>query len=102
MSWHRPDGRASRGTAACPLRSAVTVTLMVGDCTPVSVRCSWNARSSSGVALSGGTAEESREPLDRTDILALRIRHEPAHAHVFEHALAQRADGLLAHWELLS
>src|SRR5712664_2173273 len=26
---------------------------MVGGCTPVSVRCSWNARSSSGVAVSG-------------------------------------------------
>src|ERR1700704_1617006 len=50
----------------------------------------------------GGTAEESREPLDGTDVLALRIRYEPAHAHVFEHALAQRADGLLAHGGLLS
>src|ERR1700726_1315294 len=50
----------------------------------------------------GGTAEESREPLDGTDVLALRIGHEPAHVHVFEHALAQRADGLLAHWGLLS
>src|SRR5258708_16879771 len=50
----------------------------------------------------GGTAEESREPLDDTDVLALRIRYEPAHAHVFKHALAQRADGLFAHWELLS
>jgi hypothetical protein len=38
----------------------------------------------------GGTAEESREPLDRTDVLALRI------------GPAQRADGLLAHGELLS
>ena len=50
----------------------------------------------------GGTAEKSRDPLDGTDVLALRIGHEPAHAHVFEHALAQRADGLLAHWGLLS
>src|SRR5258708_34668884 len=50
----------------------------------------------------GGTAEESREPLDGTEVLALRIGHEPGHAHGFEHALAQRADGLLAHWGLLS
>jgi hypothetical protein len=50
----------------------------------------------------GGTAEEARELLDSTDILALRIGHEPAHVHVIEHALAQRADGLLAHWGLLS
>ena len=28
----------------------------------------------------------------------MRIGREPAQAHVFEHALAQRADGLLAHW----
>jgi hypothetical protein len=45
-----------------------------------------------------GTAEEARELLDGTDILALRIGHEPAHVHVIEQALAQRADGLLAHW----
>jgi len=50
----------------------------------------------------GGTPEENRKPLDGTDILALRIGHEPAHVHVIEHALAQRADGLLAHWGLLS
>src|SRR5215470_11400007 len=31
-------------------------------------------------------------------VVALRIRREPAHVHVIEHALAQRADGLLAHW----
>src|ERR1700737_2476561 len=46
----------------------------------------------------GGTAEKGREPLEGTDVLALRIGHEPAHVHVLEHALAQRADGLLAHW----
>src|SRR5258708_3975923 len=50
----------------------------------------------------GGTVVERRESLVRTDVLALRIGHEPAHGHVFEHALAQRADGLLAHWEFLS
>jgi len=38
------------------------------------------------------------KPLDGTDVLALRIRREPAHAHVFEHALTLRAYGLLAHW----
>jgi hypothetical protein len=46
--------------------------------------------------------DTARELLDSTDILALRIGHEPAHVHVFEHALAQRADGLLAHRGLLS
>jgi hypothetical protein len=39
--------------------------------------------------------DTARELLDSTDILAL-------HVHVFEHALAQRADGLLAHRRLLS
>src|SRR6202166_3511501 len=34
-------------------RSAVTVAWMLGGCKPVSVRCSWNARSSSAVAVSG-------------------------------------------------
>src|ERR1022692_4731159 len=43
----------------------------------------------------GGTAEESREPLDGTDVLALRIGHEPAHAHVFEHALAPTLDQIV-------
>jgi hypothetical protein len=33
-------------------------------------------------------------------MLALRIGHEPAHVHVIEHALAQRADGLLTHCRL--
>src|SRR5258708_6962395 len=41
-----------------------------------------------------GSAQEASKPLDGTDVLALRIKHEPAHA--------QRADGLLAHWGLLS
>lgn len=78
-------------------RSAVTVVLMVGGLTPVPVRCSWNARGSSGVAVSGGPAEEGCEPPGGTDVLALRIGRESADAHVLEHPLAQRADGLLAH-----
>jgi len=39
------------------------------------------------------TAEESREPLDGSDVLALRIGRELADAHVIEHPLAQRTDG---------
>src|SRR5450631_4627203 len=50
----------------------------------------------------GATSEKARELLDSTDILALRIGHESAHVHVFEHALAQRGDGLIGHWRLLS
>ncbi len=48
-----PGYAASHGCVLKKNRSAVTVALMVGGCTPVSVRYSWNARSSSGVALSG-------------------------------------------------
>jgi hypothetical protein len=33
-------------------RSAATAALMVGGLTPVSVRCTWNARNSSAVAVS--------------------------------------------------
>jgi hypothetical protein len=50
----------------------------------------------------GGAIEKDREPLDGTDVLALRIGREPAHAHVFEHALTQRADGRLADRGLMS
>src|SRR6478609_7680659 len=50
----------------------------------------------------GGPAEESRQPLDGSDVLALRIGRELADAHVIEHPLAQRTDGLLAHRGLLS
>jgi hypothetical protein len=32
----------------------------------------------------------------------LRLLAEPADRHVLDHATAQRADGLLAHWGLLS
>jgi hypothetical protein len=50
----------------------------------------------------GGPAQKGRQLLDSADVVTLRIGREPAQAHVFEHALAQRADGLLAHWGLLS
>lgn len=96
--WRVVSGRSS--VTLKRNRSVVTVALMLGGCAPVSVRCSWNARSSSAVAVSG-TAEEDREPLDGTDTLALPIGHEPAHVDVFEHALAQRADGILAHAPVL-
>jgi len=46
----------------------------------------------------GGPAQEGRQLLDSSDVVALRIGREPTQAHVVEHALAQRADGLLAHW----
>ena len=43
-------------------------------------------------------AKESREGQDVTDIVVARLLDEIAHHHVLDHAPAQRADGLLAHW----
>src|SRR6266850_4351990 len=46
-------------------------------------------------------AEKGCECPDVPDIVVVRLLNEVAHRHVFDHAPAQRADGLLAHWELL-
>jgi hypothetical protein len=47
-------------------------------------------------------AEKGCKCSDVPDIVVARLLDEIAHRHVFDHAPAQRADGLLAHWELLS
>jgi hypothetical protein len=47
-----------------------------------------------------GTAAAS-ENTNRSTDLVLSSAHDLSR-HVFDHAPAQRADGLLAHWELLS
>ena len=83
-------------------RSAVTVVLMVGGCTPVAGQMQLERAQLFRRRRVGRPAEESRQPLDGSDVLALRIGRELADAHVFEHPLAQRTDGLLAHWGLLS
>src|SRR6201998_990493 len=43
------------------------------------------------------TAQKRCESLDLPDIIVARLFDEVAHHHVFDHALAQRADGFLAH-----
>src|SRR5438552_14221304 len=43
------------------------------------------------------TAEEGCEAPHVTDIVVARLLDEVAHGHVFDHAPAQRADGLLTH-----
>src|SRR6202045_5093129 len=43
------------------------------------------------------TAEEGCEGPHMPDIVVARLLDEVAHGHVFDHAPAQRADGLLAH-----
>ena len=50
----------------------------------------------------GWSLQEGREPLAGTDMALLRGRAELARAHVLDHALAQRADGIGTHGELLS
>src|ERR1700739_4467357 len=43
------------------------------------------------------TAQKRCESLDLPDIIVARLFDEVAPHHVFDHALAQRADGFLAH-----
>ncbi len=50
----------------------------------------------------GRATEESGEGLDVADIVVAGLLAELAHRHVFEHAAAKIADGLLAHRGLLS
>ena len=45
------------------------------------------------------TAEEGREVPDVPDVVLLHLLLEPARRHVVDHALAQRADGLVEHRE---
>src|SRR5271170_3842959 len=45
----------------------------------------------------GRTAEESREVLDPLHVVMLGLRRELADRHVFDHALPQRAYGLIGH-----
>jgi len=45
----------------------------------------------------GRTPEKSREALDVADLVLLRGRLKAAKRHVLDHALAQRADGLVDH-----
>ncbi len=42
------------------------------------------------------------EPLAAADVDSLRVRVELARAHVLDHTLAQRADGIGTHGEILS
>ena len=69
---------------------------------PFSIRCSWNPRISSAVAVSGERFKIRGEPLAAADVASLRMPAELARAHVLDHALAQRADGIGTHGELLS
>src|SRR5262249_43996082 len=43
------------------------------------------------------TSQKRCESPDLPDIVVARLLDEVAHRHVFDHALAQRADGFLAH-----
>src|ERR1700686_1980924 len=45
----------------------------------------------------GGSAEERSEVLDPLHVVMLGLRRELAYRHVFDHAPAQRAHGLVGH-----
>ena len=49
-----------------------------------------------------GALQERSEPLAAVDVALLRVRTELARVHVLDHALAQRADGIRTHSQLLS
>src|SRR3974390_2346955 len=50
----------------------------------------------------GRAAKKNGKVLDAPNVIGLRLRHEIAHRHVFNHAPAQRADALIGHGILLS
>ena len=78
-------------------RSAATVLLMIGGCTPV---CGLVQLEAAKILRRRGVrraAEEGGEVPDVADVVVLRLLAEAADRHVFDHAPAQRADGLLAH-----
>ena len=49
----------------------------------------------------GRAAKKNGKVLDAPNVIGLRLRHEIAHRHVFNHAPAQRADALIGHGILL-
>src|SRR5262249_6864760 len=52
--------------------------------------------------LVGRPAQEIGKLFDVADILVVRLGAEPAGRHVLDQAPAERADGLVGHWGLLS
>src|SRR5262245_58343365 len=50
----------------------------------------------------GGALEKGRKPLAAADVTPLRVRTQLARGHVLDHPLAQRADNLRTHRQLLS
>src|SRR5205814_414432 len=76
--------------------------LRVQMLTPVSAKCSWKRRMSSGVAVSGGALEKRSKTFAAANVASLRARTELAGVHVLDHPLAQWADGIRTHGQLLS
>src|SRR6202022_1970755 len=54
------------------------------------------------VGLCGRAADEIRKAFDVADILVLSPGAKPADRHVLDQSPAQRTDGLVGHWGLLS
>ena len=80
-------------------RPVIVALSVIGE-VPRSTRCSWKRRRSSTVAVSGERLEEGGELAHRADVAGLRLGLELAHAHVVDHALAQRRDacGSMSPW----
>src|SRR5262245_13833696 len=77
------------------------IRLRLGMLSPLSTRCSWKRRTSATVAVSG---ERFKNAANRRQLyMWLRCEWCPSlRTHVFDHALAQRADGgISTHGELL-
>jgi hypothetical protein len=68
--------------------------------TPVSARCSWQQRMSSSVAVSRDRFTHGANRLQLP--MCSRAHTELARIHVFDHALAQRADSIRINRKLLS
>jgi hypothetical protein len=80
-------------------RVPVMMRLRLQTLVPVPVSCSWNRRISSAVAVSGERFKYAANRL-QLPMASLCARVELARAHVLDHALAQRADGIGTHREL--
>jgi len=71
---------------------------------PLSMRCSWKRRTSSGVAVSGERLSQAANRLQLLDVgCAAMWGVRLARSHIFDHTLTQRTDSIgLAHGELRS
>lgn len=85
----RQIGAVERVVEEEPQRA--TMLFMVGAGTPASCCSIWHWRTSGGRGV-WRAPQPGREPPDVADIVALRLAREPAHGHIVDQPLTQRAD----------